>query len=93
MLMDIPQSDIVHVQEGEQRNEGMIFLKADCPQKHSGQFVYAVVDGMVIRKGCYRFMEHNGQSTVSVVWLEENIQNEKAPEIERVPILPDPVTI
>jgi len=93
MPIDIPESEIVYVMEGEQQNEGMVFLKADCPTKHLGQFVYAVVDGMVIRKGCYKSKQQNGQQTLSVIWFEENIKDEKAPEIERVPVLPDPVII
>ena len=52
-----------------------------------------VVDGMVIRKGCYKPTQHNGEQTLSVVWVEENIKGEKAPEIERVPVYPDPVII
>ena len=93
MPIDIPESEIVYVMEGEHRNEGMVFLKADCPTQHLGQFVYAVVDGMVIRKGCYKPTQHNGEQTLSGVWVEENIKGEKAPEIERVPVYPDPVII
>ena len=93
MPMDIPESEIVYVMEGELRNEGTIFLKAYCPTQHLGQFVYVVLDGMVIRKGCYKPTKHNGEQTLSVVWIEENIKGEKAPEIERVPVYPDPVII
>ena len=93
MPMDIPESEIVYVMEGELRNEGTVFLKANCPTRHLGQFVYVVLDGMVIRKGCYKSTKHNGEQTLSVVWIEENIKGEKAPEIERVPVYPDPVII
>ena len=93
MPTDIPESEIVHFMEGEIKNEGMVLLKADCARKNSGQFVYAVLDGMVIRKGCYTTIQHEGESRRAIVWLEENITGEKAPEIERVPVYPDPVII
>ena len=85
----IPEAMIVYSMPGEQEKEQMIFLEADCPDnlKSMGEIVYAVVDGMVIRKGCFKTTLQGDIPALKIIWVEENIKGEKAPNIERIPLL------